>query len=57
MDEAEIEHIAASVAKKMQEPLYLQHLARAIAVEFNHLGVRYRAEIEKVGERLDKTFY
>lgn len=57
MDEAEIERIAASVAKKMQEPLYLQGFARAIAAELNLVGVKYRAEITKIGQRLDKTHY
>jgi hypothetical protein len=57
MDEAEIERIAASVVKKMQEPPFLQELAKAITTQLDLLGVKYRAQIAKLGERLDSTYY
>ncbi|MDE2167194.1 MAG: hypothetical protein KGJ66_12770 [Alphaproteobacteria bacterium] len=56
MDEAEVERIAASVVKKLQEPLFIQGLARAVAAELDLRGFRYRKEIAKLGERVDNMY-
>lgn len=57
MDEDEIERIAARVVEKLREPACLQDFARAIATELVRLDIRSRADLAKLGERLDKTYY
>ena len=57
MEKEDIERIAARVVEKMLEPATRGMLAIAIARELRQMGLEYKHDMARLGERLDAQHF